>query len=172
MAGTVKNAADGQLGEFPAIPTHGGLFIQHNIFGNLFEITAKYRPPIMPIGRGAYGIVWYSLSWFSYFPRFAFVLINLIGDHVLVILFSVLDKSLSYWICFLSCFGFEFWSSVLNSETNEMVAIKKIANAFDNHMDAKRTLREIKLLRHLDHENVSFLFQIFHSMMLYDLKMV
>lgn len=36
-----------------------------------------------------------------------------------------------------------------------MVAIKKIANAFDNYMDAKRTLREIKLLRHLDHENVS-----------------
>jgi serine/threonine protein kinase len=45
-------------------------------------------------------------------------------------------------------------SSVMNSETKEMVAIKKIANAFDNHMDAKRTLREIKLLRHLDHENV------------------
>ncbi|ESR37913.1 hypothetical protein CICLE_v10028667mg [Citrus x clementina] len=32
--------------------------------------------------------------------------------------------------------------------------MKKIANAFDNHMDAKRTLREIKLLQHLDHENV------------------
>lgn len=47
-----------------------------------------------------------------------------------------------------------FCSSVLNSETKEMVAMKKIANAFDNHMDAKRTLREIKLLRHLDHENV------------------
>lgn len=46
-------------------------------------------------------------------------------------------------------------SSMLNSETNEMVAVKKIANAFDNYMDAKRTLREIKLLRHLDHENVS-----------------
>lgn len=44
---------------------------------------------------------------------------------------------------------------MLNSETNEKVAIKKIANAFDNYMDAKRTLREIKLLRHLDHENVS-----------------
>ena len=44
---------------------------------------------------------------------------------------------------------------MLNSETNEMVAVKKIANAFDNQMDAKRTLREIKLLRHLDHENVS-----------------
>ena len=43
----------------------------------------------------------------------------------------------------------------MNSETGEMVAIKKIANAFDNHMDAKRTLREIKLLKHLDHENVN-----------------
>ncbi|KAJ4725949.1 Mitogen-activated protein kinase [Melia azedarach] len=91
-----------QMSDFPAVPTHGGQYIQYNIFGNLFEITAKYRPPIMPIGRGAYGIV----------------------------------------------------CSVLNTETNEMVAMKKIANAFDNHMDAKRTLREIKLLRHLDHENV------------------
>jgi len=42
----------------------------------------------------------------------------------------------------------------MNFETREMVAIKKIANAFDNHMDAKRTLREIKLLRHLEHENI------------------
>ncbi|CAN1249429.1 Mitogen-activated protein kinase 3 [Linum perenne] len=92
----------GQYPDFPAIPIHGGQFVQYNIFGNQFEITPKYRPPIMPIGRGAYGIV----------------------------------------------------CSVLNSETNEMVAMKKIANAFDNHMDAKRTLREIKLLRHLDHENV------------------
>uniref|UniRef100_A0A6N2K7E5 mitogen-activated protein kinase n=1 Tax=Salix viminalis TaxID=40686 RepID=A0A6N2K7E5_SALVM len=45
-------------------------------------------------------------------------------------------------------------SSALNSETSEHVAIKKIANAFDNKIDAKRTLREIKLLRHMDHENV------------------
>ncbi|CAA6661154.1 unnamed protein product [Spirodela intermedia] len=44
--------------------------------------------------------------------------------------------------------------SALNSETGEQVAIKKIANAFDNKIDAKRTLREIKLLRHMDHENV------------------
>lgn len=91
-----------QFPDFPAVPTHGGQFVQYNIFGNLFEVTPKYRPPIIPIGRGAYGIV----------------------------------------------------CSVLNAETNEMVAMKKIANAFDNYMDAKRTLREIKLLRHLDHENV------------------
>ena len=36
----------------------------------------------------------------------------------------------------------------------EKVAIKKITNAFENAIDAKRTLREIKLLRHLKHENV------------------
>lgn len=95
-------ATGGQFPDFPASFTHGGRFIQYNIFGNFFEVTAKYRPPIMPIGRGAYGIV----------------------------------------------------CSVLNSEINEMVAMKKIANAFDNYMDAKRTLREIKILRHFDHENV------------------
>lgn len=49
-------------GDFPAVPSHGGQYIQYNIFGNLFEITNKYRPPIMPIGRGAYGIVWYVVS--------------------------------------------------------------------------------------------------------------
>ena len=38
--------------------------------------------------------------------------------------------------------------------TGEKVAIKKIANAFENLTDARRTLREIKLLRHLRHENV------------------
>ncbi|KAL7001085.1 mitogen-activated protein kinase, partial [Sarracenia purpurea var. burkii] len=41
----------------PMNPTaYGCQFIQYNIFSNLFEIAAKYRPPIMPIGRGAYGI--------------------------------------------------------------------------------------------------------------------
>ncbi|KAL8144315.1 hypothetical protein V2J09_017347 [Rumex salicifolius] len=95
-------AVYGQFPDFPAAYTYQGEFIQYDILGNKFEVTAKYRPPIMPIGRGAYGIV----------------------------------------------------CSVLNSETNEMVAMKKIANAFDNYMDAKRTLREIKLLRHFDHENI------------------
>ena len=50
-----------------------------------------------------------------------------------------------------------FLSAAVNSETREEVVIKKIGNAFDNRIDAKRTLREIKLLRHMDHENVSFL---------------
>ncbi|CAI5962119.1 unnamed protein product [Closterium sp. NIES-65] len=88
--------------EIVGVPTYDGAYTQYNIYGNMFEVTAKYVPPIRPIGRGAYGIV----------------------------------------------------CSAINSETQEEVAIKKIANAFDNRIDAKRTLREIKLLRHMDHENV------------------
>lgn len=49
------------------------------------------------------------------------------------------------------------FSAAVNSETREEVAIKKIGNAFDNRIDAKRTLREIKLLLHLSHDNVSIL---------------
>ncbi|KAH7289397.1 hypothetical protein KP509_31G073600 [Ceratopteris richardii] len=37
---------------------------------------------------------------------------------------------------------------------NVKVAIKKIGNAFENCTDARRTLREIRLLRRLRHENV------------------
>ncbi|XP_058084498.1 mitogen-activated protein kinase homolog MMK2 isoform X2 [Magnolia sinica] len=92
-------SADGHI---KGIPTHGGRYIQYNVYGNLFEVTKKYVPPIRPVGRGAYGIV----------------------------------------------------CAAMNAETHEEVAIKKIGNAFDNRIDAKRTLREIKLLRHMDHENV------------------
>ncbi|CAL5003978.1 unnamed protein product [Urochloa decumbens] len=82
--------------------THGGRYVQYNVYGNLFEVSAKYVPPIRPVGRGACGI-----------------------------------------IC-----------AAVNAQTREEVAIKKIGNAFDNQIDAKRTLREIKLLRHMNHENV------------------
>ena len=34
------------------------------------------------------------------------------------------------------------------------VAIKKIPGAFDDLVDAKRIVREIRLLRHFNHENV------------------
>ena len=46
------------------------------------------------------------------------------------------------------------FSVAVNAETHEEVAIKKVGNAFDNRIDAKRTLREIKLHRHMEHENV------------------
>lgn len=99
MAQTAQPALDPNI---PGVLTHGGRYVQYNIYGNMFEVTAKYVPPLFPIGRGAYGVV----------------------------------------------------CSALNSETNEQVALKKISNAFDNLIDARRTLREIKLLRHMQHENV------------------
>lgn len=88
--------------------THGGKYVQYNMFGNLFDVTAKYQPPIRPISRGAYGIV----------------------------------------------------CSAVNTETNEEVAVKKISNAFDNIIVAKRTLREILILSQMDHENILALKEI------------
>ncbi|KAJ0739940.1 putative mitogen-activated protein kinase [Helianthus annuus] len=38
--------------------THSGRYVQYNVYGNLFEVSRKYVPPIRPVGRGAYGIVW------------------------------------------------------------------------------------------------------------------
>ncbi|KAK9271934.1 hypothetical protein L1049_002301 [Liquidambar formosana] len=39
-------------------------------------------------------------------------------------------------------------------ETNEKVVIKKINNTFENRIDTLRTLRELKLSRHIRHKNV------------------
>ncbi|XVE57943.1 hypothetical protein DITRI_Ditri04bG0130100 [Diplodiscus trichospermus] len=100
MASAKESNSEGS--NIKGVLTHGGKYVQYNVYGNLFEVSSKYVPPIRPIGRGAYGIV----------------------------------------------------CAAVNSETREEVAIKKIGNAFDNRIDAKRTLREIKLLRHMDHENV------------------
>ncbi|KAG2324716.1 hypothetical protein Bca52824_007444 [Brassica carinata] len=36
---------------------HDENYVQYNISGNIFEVLAKYKPPIMILGRGAYGIV-------------------------------------------------------------------------------------------------------------------
>ena len=44
--------------------------------------------------------------------------------------------------------------SALDNVTGEKVAIKKINKAFEHLTDTKRTLREVKILRHFNHENV------------------
>lgn len=62
------------------------------------------------------------------------------------------------------CDFFICFSAAVNSETREQVAIKKIGNAFDNRVDAKRTLREIMLLGHMDHQNVSFIYYLYISL--------
>ncbi len=46
-------------------------------------------------------------------------------------------------------------ASALDTVTGKMVAIKKIKDTFNDLVDAKRILRELKLLRHFnDHENI------------------
>jgi mitogen-activated protein kinase 1/3 len=104
MAKEIESATDLGDTNIKGVLVHGGRYFQYNVYGNLFEVSNKYVPPIRPIGRGAYGFV----------------------------------------------------CAAVDSETHEEIAIKKIGKAFDNKVDAKRTLREIKLLRHLEHENVSF----------------
>jgi len=44
--------------------------------------------------------------------------------------------------------------SAIDKARDKKVAIKKIVNAFDDLVDGKRILREVKLLRHFNHENV------------------
>lgn len=52
--------------------------------------------------------------------------------------------------------------SARHTQTNEPVAIKKIAGIFGNPLDAKRTLREAQILRHLaGHSNVVGLRDLF-----------
>jgi mitogen-activated protein kinase 1/3 len=45
--------------------------------------------------------------------------------------------------------------SALDKESGQKVAIKKISRAFEDPVDAKRILREIKLMKKFSHENVS-----------------
>ncbi|CAN6860125.1 hypothetical protein F2Q70_00003409 [Brassica cretica] len=99
MSSETESATENNI---KGVLVHGGRYFQYNVYGNMFEVSNKYVPPIRPIGRGAYGFV----------------------------------------------------CAAVDSETHEEIAIKKIGKAFDNKVDAKRTLREIKLLRHLEHENV------------------
>jgi hypothetical protein len=41
----------------------------------VFEVTAKYKPPVLPIGKGAYGIVWSARS-----PRLRFASFGAASD--------------------------------------------------------------------------------------------
>ena len=44
--------------------------------------------------------------------------------------------------------------SALDNKKNKKVAIKKIGNAFEDLIDAKRIYREIKLLKFIKHPNI------------------
>lgn len=51
--------------------------------------------------------------------------------------------------------------SALDSQTKEIVAIKKIERVFDHETFTKRTLREIRVLKKLQHENIISMKRVF-----------
>uniref|UniRef100_A0A4W4H7W9 mitogen-activated protein kinase n=1 Tax=Electrophorus electricus TaxID=8005 RepID=A0A4W4H7W9_ELEEL len=52
-------------------------------------------------------------------------------------------------------------SSAINSKTNEKVAIKKLHRPFQSDIFAKRAYRELRLLKHMKHDNVIGLLDVF-----------
>lgn len=53
-------------------------------------------------------------------------------------------------------------SSAFDSANNIKIAIKKLARPFQSAVHAKRTYRELRLLKHMNHENVIGLLDVFH----------
>ena len=53
----------------------------------------------------------------------------------------------SSWFCFLS--------SSYDTKTGLKIAVKKLSRPFQSIIHAKRTYRELRLLKHMKHENVS-----------------
>ncbi|KAL2725157.1 Mitogen-activated protein kinase 14B [Vespula squamosa] len=52
--------------------------------------------------------------------------------------------------------------SAVDTTTNQKVAIKKLARPFQSAVHAKRTYRELRMLKHMNHENVIGLLDVFH----------
>ncbi|XP_022095985.1 mitogen-activated protein kinase 14A-like isoform X2 [Acanthaster planci] len=51
--------------------------------------------------------------------------------------------------------------SALDTKTGTSVAIKKLSRPFQSAIHAKRTYRELRLLQHMDHENIISLLDVF-----------
>lgn len=52
--------------------------------------------------------------------------------------------------------------SATDSQHNAKVAIKKLARPFQSAVHAKRTYRELRMLKHMNHENIIGLLDVFH----------
>ena len=139
------------------------------VCGNVFEVQSRYAP-IKPIGKGAYGV---RVGFFpnpgtGCFTSNAGDCLSMHRDTQYTHTHDGRDWEQTQTHHNLDCsrntvtrkrLTFLFLSqkvvcSARDTKTDARVAIKKISNAFENAVDAKRTLREIKLLRHLKHENV------------------
>ncbi|KAH9113819.1 hypothetical protein LEN26_007244 [Aphanomyces euteiches] len=77
------------------------------------------------------------------------------GTHSFVVSGTTFQVDTKYK--FIKPIGHGAYGVVISSqstETGDKVAIKKVSKAFEDLVDAKRILREIKLLQHFDHENI------------------
>lgn len=52
-------------------------------------------------------------------------------------------------------FFFSSSSSAYDTKTRQKVAVKKLSRPFQSLIHARRTYRELRLLKHMKHENVS-----------------
>ncbi|XP_011499070.1 PREDICTED: mitogen-activated protein kinase 14B isoform X1 [Ceratosolen solmsi marchali] len=52
--------------------------------------------------------------------------------------------------------------SAVDTTTGRKVAIKKLARPFQSAVHAKRTYRELRMLKHMNHENIIGLLDVFH----------
>lgn len=52
-------------------------------------------------------------------------------------------------------FLFSSSSSAYDTKTRQKVAVKKLSRPFQSLIHARRTYRELRLLKHMKHENVS-----------------
>lgn len=57
--------------------------------------------------------------------------------------------------CFHKKKMYVHFSSAVDTTTGQKVAIKKLARPFQSAVHAKRTYRELRMLKHMNHENVS-----------------
>ena len=73
-----------------------------------------------------------------------------------VLAHSCLEPQFHFFPCHVAAAGVVI--SAQDKESSKNVAIKKITRAFGDPVDAKRILREIKLMKKFTHENVKYLF--------------
>ena len=125
-----------------------GQYVEYFVQGQTFICPAEYEL-LKPIGKGAYGVVCSA----RHIPS---------GTPVCPFRFLSPSPSATSRPLFWSPHNHEDEPFI---EYNQLivpsgrdVAIKRIGKAFDNVIDAKRTLREVKLLRHFrsftTHENI------------------